>query len=136
MGVWLPDGWMESAPTGFPLPPLIPPDPPSLPAAGREGGKRLGFEGGGFAAAPNPLLFSPSLRRAVAAERGPGGGVSPESQVTRMPVDVRVHSLSCMHPNLSPRLTRQYAYAIMRSMLITKGREDMAWQSVHENPAE
>ena len=40
MGDWLPDGWMESTPAGFPLPPLIPPGPPSLPtaAAGREGG--------------------------------------------------------------------------------------------------
>jgi hypothetical protein len=39
MGVWLPDGWMESAPAGFPLPPLISPGPPSLPTAGREGGE-------------------------------------------------------------------------------------------------
>jgi hypothetical protein len=38
MGAWLPDGWMESVPAGFPLPPLIPSGPPSLLAAGREGG--------------------------------------------------------------------------------------------------
>ena len=90
MGVWLPDGWMESAPAGFPLPPLVPPGPPSLPAAEREGGKRVGF-GGGEAAAPKPFLFSPSLRRAAAARRGPGGGVSPEGQVASMPVDVLVN---------------------------------------------
>jgi hypothetical protein len=35
MGIWLPDNWMESASADFPLPPLIPPGPPSLPAAGR-----------------------------------------------------------------------------------------------------
>jgi hypothetical protein len=46
---------MESAPAGFPLPPLIPPGPP----------------------------FSPR-----AAQRQ-WGGVSPEGQVARMPVDVR-----------------------------------------------
>jgi hypothetical protein len=69
MGVWLPDGWMESAPAGFPLPPLVPPGPPSLPAAEREGGKRVGFGGGGEAAAPRPP--APSPRRAAAAGRGP-----------------------------------------------------------------
>ena len=68
MGVWLPDGWMESAPAGFPLSPLIPPGPLS-PRRGRE--KRVEFGGGGKAAAPKPLLFSPSPRRAVAAGRGP-----------------------------------------------------------------
>jgi hypothetical protein len=36
-----------------------------------------------------PLLFSSSLRRAAAAGRGPGGGVSPEGQVASMPIDVR-----------------------------------------------
>jgi hypothetical protein len=93
MGVWLPDGWMEDAPGDFPLTPLIPPGPPSLPAAGREGGKRVGFGGGGEAAAPKPPHFSPSPRRAAAAGRGPGGGVSPKGQVVSMPVYVWVNFL-------------------------------------------
>jgi hypothetical protein len=93
MGVWLPDGWMENAPGGFPLTPLIPPGPPSLPAAGREGGKRVGFGGGGEAAAPKPPPFSPSPRRAAAVGRGLGGGVSPEGQVVSTPVYVLVNFL-------------------------------------------
>ena len=68
MGVWLPDGWMEDAPGDFPLTPLISPGPPSLPAAGREGGKRVGFGGGGFAAAPKPHSLP-----AAGREGGPGG---------------------------------------------------------------
>jgi hypothetical protein len=72
MGVWLPDGWMESAPAGFPLPPLIPPGLPSLPAAGREGRKRLGLGSGGEATVPQPHLFSPP--RAAQRQRGGGRG--------------------------------------------------------------
>jgi hypothetical protein len=42
MGVWLPDGWIESAPAGFPLPPLIPPLAPLLsPQRGEKGGQGL-----------------------------------------------------------------------------------------------
>jgi hypothetical protein len=55
MGVWFPDGWMESAPAGFPLPPLIPPGPLSLLAAEREGGREWRLGGG----PPLPrILFS------------------------------------------------------------------------------
>ena len=43
MGVWLPDGWMESTPADFPLPPLISPGPPSLLAAGRGPLTSVGF---------------------------------------------------------------------------------------------
>jgi hypothetical protein len=45
----------------------------------------VGFGGGGEAAAPKPPHFSPSPRRAAAAGRGPGGGVSPKGQVVSMP---------------------------------------------------
>jgi hypothetical protein len=104
MGVWLPDGWMEDAPGDFPLTPLIPPGPPSLPAAGREGGKRVGFGGGGEAAAPKPPHFSPSPRRAAAAGRGPGGGVSPKGQVVSMPVYVWVNFLKFISQRLNSYL--------------------------------
>jgi hypothetical protein len=41
MGVRFPDGWMESAPAGFPLPPLIPPGPPPRCRCAARGGGRL-----------------------------------------------------------------------------------------------
>jgi hypothetical protein len=69
-GVWLPDGWMESALAGFALPPLIPPGPPSLSSAGREGGKRLGL--GAVAKSPPPAPRPPPR----AAQRQRGGGHS------------------------------------------------------------
>jgi hypothetical protein len=62
-GVWLPDGWMESAPVGFPLPPLIPPGPPSLPTTGREGGRDGGLGAAAKPPPPNPF-FSPPPRAA------------------------------------------------------------------------
>ena len=63
----------------------------SVARSGERRGKRAGFGGGGEAAAPKPPLFSPSPRRAAAAGRGPGGGVSPKGQVVSMPVYVWVN---------------------------------------------
>jgi hypothetical protein len=71
MGVWLPDDWMESAPAGFPLPPLILPGPPSLLAAGREGGRDWGL-GRWRSYRPQTPSFLPLP--AAAARRGEGAG--------------------------------------------------------------
>ena len=71
-GVWLPDGWMEDAPGDFPLTPLIPPGPPSLPAAGREGGREWGLGAAASPPPPNPLISPPP--RAAQRQRGGGRG--------------------------------------------------------------
>jgi hypothetical protein len=74
MGVWLPDGWMESAPAGFPLPPLIPPGPLLSPLRGEKGGREWGL---GAAAKPPPL---PALRS--------GSGEGAGSQVSVFVIEV------------------------------------------------
>jgi len=64
----------------------------------------VGFGGGGEAAAPKPPHFSPSPRRAAAAGRGPGGGVSPKGQVVSMPVYVWVNFLKFISQRLNSYL--------------------------------
>jgi len=93
MGVWLPDGWVENAPGGFPLTPLIPPGLPFSPRSGERRGEESGVWGRRRSRRLQIPSFFPSPRRAAAAGRGPGGGASPEGQVANMPVYVRVNFL-------------------------------------------
>jgi len=59
-------GWKTLSPIS--LDPSHPPWPPFSPRSGERRGKKVGFGGGGEAAAPNPLFSSPP--RAAQRQRG------------------------------------------------------------------
>jgi hypothetical protein len=70
MGDWLPDGWMESTPAGFPLPPLIPPGPLLSPLRGE---KERDWGLGAVASPPPPNPFFSPLP-ALRSDSGEGAG--------------------------------------------------------------
>ena len=83
MGVWLPDGWMESAPAGFPLPPLIPPGPSFSSHCGERRGEEIGVWGQWLRRRPQTPSFLPlpaprsgeGLTRVGFSGERQGGGV-------------------------------------------------------------
>jgi hypothetical protein len=81
IGVWLPDGWMESAPAGFPLPPLIPPGPSFSSHCGERRGEEIGVWGRWLRRRPQTTSFLPLPALRSGGGEGAGGRGEPLTSV-------------------------------------------------------